>query len=320
MVMDLNKQLDQAKRANTSNAREEYKEIEDKKDELQAAIDDLKAGNQGLEETVKVLKQQLEEKDSTIAELATQLSNADSEGPKFNQEIAKLQKEKETSGSVTAPLPSQTKSGGGGGKPEDDAEAIARLEDLMTLELNRMREDVQNKTELLKAKDAEMEELHTKLESLQGDKNQKLEYLEHLMKEREMALSQLREQSDLQIRNLSEELVLKDETLRIERERLEAEVDGFRRKALDLERQYSELSDERRQMQNLQERVSQLTKELESAQSETRAAIASKLQTVQHLSDEMERLRDNYGCLIYIRKPFEPAPPAPYDLPDNAKV
>lgn len=186
--------------------------------------------------------------------------------------------------------------------PEKDAEAFTRLEDTMTLELNRMREDAQTKTMLLKAKDAELEELHTKLESLQGDKNQKLEYLEHLMKEREMALSQLREQSDLQIRNLQEELLMKDETLRIDRERLEAEVDGFRRKALDLERQYSELSDERRQMQNLQEQVNELSKDLETAQKEARAAVASKVQTVQHLANEMERIRDNYGNLIYIKR------------------
>merc|ERR1711972_1212391 len=105
--------------------------------------------------------------------------------------------------------------------------------------------------------------------SLQGDKNQKLEYLEHLMKEREMALSQLREQSDLQIRNLQEELVMKENTQRIERERLNGEIESFRRKAMELERANSETSDDRRQLKTLQDEVSRLTTELQASREET---------------------------------------------------
>jgi len=179
-----------------------------------------------------------------------------------------------------------------------NAVVLARLEGLMTIEINRMREEVKAKSEKLQSKRQECKDLRRKLEALQEEKNQKIGYMEDLIKEREMALTHMRERSDLQIKNLREELAMKGNTIELERERvqqererLEAETEGFRWKVLELER--NEPVDISAKVAKLEQEVAQLTKDLAISREEALTACLSKVQTVQLLAAEIERLRKN---------------------------
>jgi len=188
-----------------------------------------------------------------------------------------------------------------------DAVVLARLEALMTIEVNRMREEVKAKAEKLHSKRQEVKNLRRKMEALQEEKNQKIGYMEDLIKEKEMALTHMREQSDLQIKNLRAQLAMKGSTIELERERvqeererLEAETEGFRWKVLELER--SESNDISRKVTELEEEVAQLTKDLAISREEALTACASKVQTVQRLAEEIERLRCNPCIFISFKR------------------
>jgi len=167
-----------------------------------------------------------------------------------------------------------------------------------TGKLKRMRGAVKAKSMSLQGKNVELEELYTKLEAVEVDNQQKVEYLEDILQEREMALSQLRDQSELQIKNLQEELIMKDNNMHTEKGRLEREVERLKAKALKLERQLFELGSEGKEFLTLQEEISRLSLELSVSRGETMIAYRSKIKTVAELAVEIERLRTNpYGFI-----------------------
>jgi len=178
---------------------------------------------------------------------------------------------------------------------------LTRVEDVTTVKVNRMREVVQSKAKALKTKEREVEQLYTKLESIEGAKNQKMEYLEDLVQEREMALNQLRNQSDLKIKNLQEQVALLNDNLRLEKERLEAELTRERAKAVKFERMVSDLDNGVQSSSILEQEVSRLSGELEESRKETISASKSKVELVQLLAAEIERLR-NDSCIISMRR------------------
>jgi len=178
---------------------------------------------------------------------------------------------------------------------------LARVEDVTTVKVNRMREVVQTKAKALKTKEREIEQLYTKLESVEGARSQKMEYLEDLVQSREMALNQLRNQSDLKIKNLQEQVALLNDNLRLEKERLEGELTSERGKALKLERLVSDLDNGDQNSSILEQEVLRLSGKLEESRQETMSVSKSKVELVQLLAAEIERLRSN-ACIISMRR------------------
>jgi len=170
-----------------------------------------------------------------------------------------------------------------------------------TGKLKRMRGAVKAKSMSLQGKNVELEELYTKLEAVEVDNQQKVEYLEDILQEREMALSQLRDQSELQIKNLQEELIMKDNNMHTEKGRLEREVERLRAKALKLERQLFELGSEGKEFSTLQKEISRLSLELAVSRGETMIAYRSKIKTVAELAVEIERLRSHPHSFISLK-------------------
>jgi len=170
-----------------------------------------------------------------------------------------------------------------------------------TGKLKRVRRAVKAKSMSLQGKNVELEELYSKLEAVEVDNQQKVEYLEDILQEREMALSQLRDQSELQIKNLQEELIMKDNNMHTEKGRLEREVERLRAKALKLERQLFELGSEGKEFSTLQKEISRLSMELSVSRGETMIAYRSKIKTVAELALEIERLRSNPYSFISLK-------------------
>merc|ERR1719317_1280627 len=173
----------------------------------------------------------------------------------------------------------------------------------MMVEINRMREDVREKTETLESKNKEVAELQRRLESIEVNKSEKAEYLEDLVRQREISLSQLQEKSDRDIQSLREDLVSKEEALR----GLEGELETLREKNSKFEQQFNELDCEAQQVVELKQKVLKLENELCISRGEATAASASKVRVIQVLAEELERLRYGYGGFISIRKNVLPA-------------
>jgi len=186
-------------------------------------------------------------------------------------------------------------------------EVLARIEDLMTVEIERIREEMRAKTETLENKNKEVAELQRKLEAAEALKDGKVEDLEELIRQREISLSELQKKSDHEIQNLRKELSAKDDTFIEERKLLEDELKTLREKSSKFEQQFKELEKDSRQVRALQEKVAQLEKELDISREEASVASASKVQVIQLLAAEMERLKDNYGGFVTIRKNVRPA-------------
>jgi len=185
-------------------------------------------------------------------------------------------------------------------------EVLARVEDLMTVEIERIRAEMRAKTETLENKNKEVAELERKLEAAEADNDVTIESLEELIRQREISLIELQEKSDQEIQNLRKELGAKDETFNEERKQLEDELNTLREKSSKLEQQFSKLENNSQQVTYLQDKVAELENELNVARQEASAASESKVQVIQLLSAEMELLKNNYGSFVTIRKNVHP--------------
>jgi len=186
-------------------------------------------------------------------------------------------------------------------------EVLARVEDLMTVEIERIREEMRAKTETLENKNKEVAELERRLEAAEADQDGKIEDLEELIRQREISLKELQEKSDQEIQNLRKELSSKDDTFNVERKRLEDELNTLREKSSKLEKQCKSLEKDSPQVTSLQKKVAELENELGIAREEAFAASESKVQVIQLLAAEMERLKNNHGGFVTIRKNVHPA-------------
>jgi len=186
-------------------------------------------------------------------------------------------------------------------------EVLARVEDLMTVEIERIRKEMRAKTETLENKNKEVAELQRKLEVAESDKDGTIEDLEKLIQQRGISLSELQEKSDQEIQSLRKELSEKDDTFNEERKHLEDGLNTLRQKSSKLEQQLNKLKNDSLQVTSLQEKVAELENELDIARVEASAATESKVQVIQLLAAEMERLKNSYGCFVTIRKNVRPA-------------
>jgi len=187
-------------------------------------------------------------------------------------------------------------------------EVLARVEDLMTVEIERIREEMRAKTETLENKNKEVAELERKLEAAESDKDGTIEDLEELIRQRGISLSELQEKSNQEIQSLRKELNAKDDAFNEERKQLEDRLNTLRQESSKLEQQLNKLKSDSLQVTSLQEKVAELENELDIARVEAAAATESKVQVIQLLAAEMERLKNNYGCFVTIRKNIHPAP------------
>jgi len=167
---------------------------------------------------------------------------------------------------------------------------VERLQKLIAVSKTKLAEMVKVKRRRSLSQNSEIGEI-SKLISAEGDKTQKMEYLDRVITERELALHQLRSQSDLRIQNIKEELMMKDNTLRQERDRLSGKVDMLMLKTSNYERQLREFRDKERYIFTLEQEVSQLTSELVESREAFLLLRSSKAATICRLAMEIERLR-----------------------------
>merc|ERR1712060_643518 len=135
-----------------------------------------------------------------------------------------------------------------------------------------------------------------------GDKDGTIEDLEELIRQRGISLSELQEKSDQEIQSLRKELSAKDDTFNDERKHLEDGLNTLRQKSSKLEQQLNKLKNDSLQVTSLQEKVAELENELDIARVEASVATKSKVQVIQLLAAEMERLKNSAGCFVTIRK------------------
>jgi len=182
-------------------------------------------------------------------------------------------------------------------------EVLARVEDLMTVEIERIRKEMRAKTETLENKNKEVAELERKLQAAESNKDGTIEDLEELIRQSGISLNELQEKSDQEIKCLREELSAKDDTFNEERKQLEDGLNNLRQKSSKLEQQFNKLKNDSLQVK---EKVAELENELDIARVEASAATESKVQVIQLLAAEMERLKNNHGCFVTIRKNVHP--------------
>jgi len=183
---------------------------------------------------------------------------------------------------------------------------VERLQNLITVSKTKLAEMVKVKRRRSLSQNSEIGEI-SKLISAEGDKTQKMEYLDRVITERELALHQLRSQSDLRIQNIKEELMMKDNTLRQERDRLSGKVDMLMLKTSNYERQLREFGDKERYIFTLEQEVSQLTGELVDSREAFLLLRSSKAATICRLAMEIERLRLNSSNFRTLKKGSFPA-------------
>jgi len=183
---------------------------------------------------------------------------------------------------------------------------VERLQKLIAVSKSKLADMVKVKRRRSLSQNSEIGEI-SKLISAEGDKAQKMEYLDRVITERELALHQLRSQSDLRIKNIKEELMMKDNTLRQERDRLSGKVDMLMLKTSNYERQLREFRDKERYIFTLEQEVSQLTSELVDSREAFLLLRNSKAETICRLAMEIERLRLSSTSFRTLKKGSLPA-------------
>merc|ERR1719471_734647 len=135
----------------------------------------------------------------------------------------------------------------------------------MTVDLNRIREELQKyleelnfaKDELreckvqLKRKTKEADEAYLKLEEYENTRMQKQEYTQEQLEAKSRELENLRQITDQRIANLNEQINASTSTNDLEKQRLEEDCAKYKKDFFELERKYTALSDERKGLSHL---------------------------------------------------------------------